>query len=256
VILRHCGKFVILFLFLVVSSCKTRQSVFREADSSISVKSIVENYNSQNELDFQTLHIKGNTKYGILNPSIDLRIQKDQIILISIRVPLAGTIIKAKVTPEYVSYYNDLQSEYFEGDYEFLSEFIGTELDFQKVQNLLLGRTLDDLKREKFVMAIEKNLYKLYSSRTDLDKAYFLEPDNFRLVRQFVEQKHKDRSAFVQYSNYKTQNNNTLPFSILISSISGEEKNEFKVEYKSMEFDSGISFPYKIPDGYRKIEID
>lgn len=245
----------ILALLLVVTSCKTKPAVL-EADASASAKEIIENYNSQNKLDFQTLHIKGSTKYGLLSPNVDLRIKKDEIILISIRVPIAGTIIKAKVTPDYVSYYNDLQSEYFEGDYEFLSDFLGTELDFQKVQNLLLGRTLDDLGREKFVIEVEKNLYKLSSSRKDLKKVYFLESSNFRLVRQFVEQKHQNRSASVQYSNYKIQDNNALPFSVLINSSSEKDKNEFKIEYKSMEFNTEISFPYEIPDGYREIEID
>lgn len=245
----------VLILFLLVTSCKTKQSVI-EADSSVSSKEIIENYNNQNGLDFQTLHIKGSTKYGFLNPNIDLRIKKDEIILVSIRVPLAGTIIKAKVTPDYVSYYNDLQSEYFEGDYEFLSDFLGTELDFQKVQNLLLGRTLDNLSKEKFIFEIESNLYKLSSSRKDLNKAYYFEPNNFRLVRQFVEQKHENRSAFVEYSNYKIQNNNVLPFAVFISSLSKKDKNEFKVEYKSMEFNTEIPFPYEIPSGYRAIEID
>lgn len=246
---------MILSLLLIITSCKTKQSVL-EADTSVSAKEIIENYNNRNQLDFQTLHIKGSTKYGFLSPNIDLRIKKDEIILVSIRVPLAGTIIKAKVTPDYVSYYNDLQSEYFEGDYEFLSDFLGTELDFQKVQNLLLGRTLDNLSREKFIFEIENNLYKLSSSRKDLNKAYYFEPNNFRLVRQFVEQKHENRSAFVEYSNYKIQNNNVLPFTVFISSLNKKDKNEFKVEYKSMEFNTGISFPYEIPSGYRAIEID
>lgn len=227
-----------------------------EADLSVSTKEIVENYNSQNRLDFQTLHIKGSTKYGLLNPSIDLRIKKDEIILVSIRIPIGGTIIKAKVTPDYVSYYNKWESEYFEGDYEFLSDFLGMELDFQKVQNLLLGRTLDRLEKERFTYSVENNLYKLSSSRKDLEKSYYFEPNSFRLVRQFVGQKHENRSAFVQYSNYKEQDNNVLPFSVLINSLNGEDKNEFKVEYKSMEFNTGITFPYEIPSGYRAIEID
>lgn len=257
VTLRRCKSLLIIFFFLIVISCKTKQSVFNKTDASISVKEVIENYTNQNQLDFQTLHIKGSTKYGLLSPAFDLRIKKDEIILVSIRIPLAGTIIKAKVTPEYVSYYNNLQSEYFEGDYEFLSDFVGTELSFQKVQNLLLGRTLDDLEQDKFTIEVEKNLYKLSSSsRYGIVKVYYFEPINFRLVKQFVEQKYKNQSASVEYSTYKIQNNNVLPFSILLNSMNEGEQNEFKVEYKSMEFNTAISFPYEIPEGYRRIEID
>lgn len=245
---------MILSLLLIITSCKTKQSVL-EADTSVSAKEIIENYNNQNKLDFQVLHIKGSTSYSLFNVNLDIRIKKDEIILVSGRV-LGTTIVKAKITPDYVSYYNKWESEYFEGNYEFLSDFLGTELDFQKVQNLLLGRTLDNLSREKFIFEIENNLYKLSSSRKDLNKAYYFEPNNFRLVRQFVEQKHENRSAFVEYSNYKTQNNNVLPFAVFISSLNKKDKNEFKVEYKSMEFNTEISFPYEIPSGYRAVEID
>lgn len=245
---------MILSLLLIITSCKTKQSVL-EADTSVSAKEIIENYNNQNKLDFQVLHIKGSTSYSLFNVNLDIRIKKDEIILVSGRV-LGTTIVKAKITPDYVSYYNKWESEYFEGNYEFLSDFLGTELDFQKVQNLLLGRTLDNLSREKFIFEIENNLYKLSSSRKDLNKAYYFETNNFRLVRQFVEQKHENRSAFVEYSNYKTQNNNVLPFAVFISSLNKKDKNEFKVEYKLMEFNTEISFPYEIPSGYRAVEID
>ena len=243
-----------LALLLVVTSCKTKQSAL-EADTSVSAKEVIENYNNQNNLDFQVLHIKGNTSYLLFNVNLDIRIKKDEMILVSGRV-LGTTIVKAKITPDYVSYYNKWESEYFEGDYDILSNFLGTELDFQKVQNLLLGRTLDKLDKERFVYSIENNLYKLSSDRKDLNKAYYFDPNNFRLVKQFVEQKHENRSAFVEYSNYKEQNNNVLPFSVLINSLSEKDKNEFKVEYKSMEFNTGITFPYEIPSGYKRIDID
>lgn len=243
-----------LALFVLVTSCKTKQSVL-EADTSVSVKEVIKNHKSQNSLDFKTLHIKGNTSYSLFNISLDIRIKKDEIILVSCRAPLVGTVIKAYITPDYISYYNKWDSEYFEGDYAFLSDFLGTELDFQKVQNLLLGRTLDELDRERFVYAIENNLYKLSSERRDLSKAYYFDPSEFNLVKQYVEQKHQNRSAFIEYSNYKTYKNNKLPYSVFIFSLNEKDKNEFKVDYKTIDFDTEISFPYNIPDGYKKIEI-
>src|SRR5690606_25819263 len=122
-------KYISLFLLTVILvSCKSKQVVSPMVDESVTAKVIVERY-SKNQLNFNTLHIKGNTKYGILSPSIDLRIKKDEMILVSVRVPIiAGTIVKAKVTPDQVSYYNNLEREYFEGDFDFLSNWLGTEL--------------------------------------------------------------------------------------------------------------------------------
>jgi len=250
-------KYISLFLLTVILvSCKSKQVVSPMVDESVTAKVIVERY-SKNQLNFNTLHIKGNTKYGILSPSIDLRIKKDEMILVSVRVPIiAGTIVKAKVTPEHVSYYNNLESEYFEGDFDFLSNWLGTELDFQKLQNLLLGRTLDNPENENLRYAIENNMYKLYSERKNLSKAYYFESETYYLKKQFVEQKQQNRSASVEYSNYKNTSNNILPFVLIIKSLNEGSSNEFKVDYKSIEVNTEISFPYKIPDGYKEIQID
>lgn len=249
-------KYISVFLLtFTLISCKTKQVVAPLVDESVSAKMVIENY-GQKQLDFRTLHIKGSTKYGILNPSIDLRIKKDEIILASIRVPIAGTIIKAKVTPEEVSYYNNLENEYFEGDFDFLSNWLGTQLDFQKLQNLLLGRTIEDPTVEGLQFAIENNLYKLYSDRKNWSKAYYFESETFNLKKQFVEQKQQNRSASIEYGSYKEVNNNLLPFVILIKSLSNNSANEFKVDFKTMEINTEISFPYQIPNGYKEIQID
>jgi len=244
-------------LVLLVMSCKSKKTVFSsEADASVSMREVVRNYDLQSALAFETLHIRGNTSVSIFNINLDIRIRKDKMILITARAPLMGNVAKVLITPDYVSYYYRQDSEYFEGDYEFLSNWLGMELDFQKVQNLLLGRTLEDLKRERLDIAIEDNLYKLSSSRYGLDKAYFFEPDNFRLAKQWVEQTQEKRSASIEYLKYRSQENNSLPSVILINTLSEKHKNEFQIEYRVFDFNTAISFPYEIPQGYKRIEID
>lgn len=247
----------LLTLVLLTASCKSRKAVFSsQADASVSTREVIRNYDLQSALDFETLHIKGNTSVSFFNINLDIRIKKDEMILVTARAPLVGNVAKVLITPDYVSYYYRPDSEYFEGDYEFLSNWLGVELDFQKVQNLLLGRTLEDLRKERLAIAITDNLYKLSSSKSGLDKAYFFEPDNFRLAQQWIEQKHEGRNASIKYSMYKNQEGNNLPHFILINTLSGKHKNEFQIEYRTIEFNTQVSFPYEIPAGYKHLEID
>ena len=62
-----------------------------------------------------------------------MRMEKDQKILI-MSTPIS--VVKALITPEKVSFYNKLDNTYFEGDFKYLSDLLGTDLDFEKVQNL------------------------------------------------------------------------------------------------------------------------
>ncbi len=251
------NKYISLLIFLLLlTSCKSRKNLaYSEANASLTTQKLIENYQS-NKLDFNTLHIKGNAKYGIYNPSVDIRIKKSEEILVSVRMPIIGVVAKAKITPNYVSYYQKIDNEYFEGEYEFLSHLLGTELDYQKVENLLLGKAIDDLKKEKFRFSVEDNRYRLTTMYSSLKKSYFFEPDNFRLERQFLEQPLEGRNVLISYSGYKNYGENVLPHSIVMDVDNQKDKKEIRIEYKSVEFNTNISFPYEIPRGYSEVIID
>jgi hypothetical protein len=246
----------LLIFFVVLTSCKSRKNLaYSEADASLATQKLIENYQS-NKLEFNTLHIKGNAKYGIYNPSVDIRIRKSEEILVSVRMPIIGVVAKAKITPDYVSYYQKIDSEYFEGEYEFLSHLLGTDLDYQKVENLLLGKAIDNLNKEKFRFSVEDNSYRLTTTYSNLKKSYFFEPNNFRLEKQFLEQPLEKRNVLIRYSGFKNYEENILPHSIVLNVENQNNKNEFRIEYKSVEFNTNISFPYEIPRGYSEVIID
>jgi hypothetical protein len=43
-----------------------------------------------------------------------------------------------------------IKGTYFEGDFSALSQWLGTDLDYNKIQNMLLGEPLDDLSKGKY----------------------------------------------------------------------------------------------------------
>lgn len=71
--------------------------------------------------------------------TVNMRMEKDRNILL-MSTPIS--VVKALITPDKVSFYNKLDGTYFEGNFKYLSDLLGTELDFEKVQNLLIGEAL------------------------------------------------------------------------------------------------------------------
>ncbi|MEX0314682.1 MAG: DUF4292 domain-containing protein, partial [Allomuricauda sp.] len=140
----------LLLVLLIFGACKSTKSITGgEIDSRLSAKRIIENHYS-NQTDFKTLsgrvkidYSNGKSEQGV---NVSLRMEKDKVIWIS--APLG--VVKAHITPKRVSFYNKLQNEYFDGDFSYLSELLGTELDFDKVQSLLLGDAILDLRDEKY----------------------------------------------------------------------------------------------------------
>ena len=161
------------FLVVFLIGCKSKQSVTTAAANENTEVSKVIKGHYKNEHDFTTLNIRANAKYEDEKQShsmnADIRIKKDEIIWINIKflgIPMA----KAMITPTKVSYYEKPNGTYFEGDFSMLSNWLGTDLDFQKVQNLFLGKAIDDLTKDKWVSEVVEKMFKL-SLPTDADVA-------------------------------------------------------------------------------------
>ena len=135
---------------------------------------------------------------------------------------------------------------------------LGTELDFDKVQNLLLGQALFDLRDAKYDATISESDYMLKRKKPLVlfKTMYTIEPDNFKISSQQLSQPLKKRVLDIEYKNYQKINEKVLPDEIVITAIEANTKNIIDLDYRSIEFNRTLNFPYKIPKGFKKIVIN
>ena len=243
-------------------SCKSKAVAVQNTDTSEVVakkdnKVIEKHY--ENKLDFKTLYIKASAKYVDAkqnqNVTAEIKIEKDKQILISVRF-LGITMAKALITPTAVSYYEKINSTYYEGDFTSLSKWLGTELDYSKVQNLLIGEALDDLTKGKYTQTIVENLIRLEDEKdTKLKKAFFLEPEKYFVQKEQISQVSENIMLEIKYADNKTFNQGTLPTSIEINAIQPKGKTDINLNYNNISFNEELSFPYSVPSGYKKVLI-
>jgi len=252
---KYLGFLVLCFMF----SCKTK-AVLSEGSASNELTSetiIVNNY--KNKKGFSTLNISAGAKYKdeklSQSVSAEIKIKRDEKILVIIRV-LGFPVAKALVTPKQVKYYEKINNTYFEGDYKSLSQWLGTDLDFQKVQNLLIGEAIDDLNKSVFTNSIINKMYKLNNTDGITEKSFFFEPDQFLLKSQQVIQTQKEREFSIDYSNFQTISNTIMPTHLDINAIQKKGKTNISIDYRTVTFNEELTFPYSVPEGYERIFID
>ena len=256
--LRCALRFLFFGIFLVlVSSCKTRKIISDSTlDANISAKNLIRAH-YQNTLNFKTIRGKVKIDYSdgtdSQSFSVSLRMKKDETIWMS--APLG--IVKAYITPERVSFYNKLENNYFDGDFSYLSQLLGTDLDFKKVQNLLLGEALFDLRKEKYDVSIVGENYLLRpKDPIELFKVLLeIEPKNYKMALQQLSQPDEKRLLNIDYKNYQKINKWILPNEIFILATENAQRNTIALEYRNIQFDEPVSFPYKIPKGYEEIVL-
>lgn len=248
-----------MIAFVFLAACKTKLSAVNETTASeeLAATKVIKEHYSQ-KANFKTLNIRTNAKYEDdkteLSFTADIRIIKDEIIWINIKkfsIPMA----KALITPSKVSYYEVINGTYFDGNYDLISNWLGTDLDFQKVQNLFIGKTLDDLTKQTYIATIVDGLYKLTEkNKSATEKEYHFEASNFLLKKEWVSQPAENRNVTINYPSFTNQNNMYLPTEISIDAIQ-KKPVKIEIQYKNVTFDENFNTPFSIPDGYEEIKI-
>jgi hypothetical protein len=227
-------------------------------ENAISSQKIIKNHYN-NKSDFSTLYIRSSAKYRdekqSQNVSAEIKIKKGEKILVSIRF-LGITMAKALITPNEVKYYEKINGTYFEGDYASLSEWLGTDLDFEKIQNMLVGKPIDDLTQQDYAYELTDKFYKLSAVKDKTEKTFSFESKNYLLKKQEISQPEKDRTFAVNYPNFQDFALAILPANLEINAMQKKGKTEISIDYNSVTFNEDLSFPYSVPDGYDRIFIN
>ena len=245
-------------LIVLAFSCNSSKSVIASgvASDKLSAKQVIKQH-EKNEADFKTMNarvaidlIQGEQEQG---HTFSLRMEKDKVIWLSATLGMARMMI----TPDRVQFYNKIDNEYFDGDYKLLSDVVGVDLNFMKVQNILLGQSIYDLKEEPHQVSVNGNSYAL--SPTDqnalMELFYLINPSHFKMDSLQLQQLSKQRMLQVDYSSYQEVDKQIVPKNIRIIAVENTDEVAITMEFKSVSLNSEVRFPFKIPAGYKEIVI-
>ncbi len=252
-------RFIYLFtmVFLILTSCKSKNAATDATVRAMSVNKVIKKHYA-NDFDKETIIAKLRVKYkgksDLPSVTVSLRLKKDTMIWLSLS-KLGFPIGKALITNDKVSYYEKINKTYFEGDFSLLSNWLGTDLDFEKVQNLLLGQAILNLKDDKYEVVLNDDVFDLTPRKSNelFDILFSINGSHFKVNKQQVEQEGK--TLTVGYNNYERIEGEMFPKKMLITALDGKYITTVDVDYRSIQFNKMVSFPYSIPNGYKEIVL-
>ena len=241
------------------TSCKGTKTISEARVKKLNTEKVISHHYDQS-FNFKTINARVKVKYDdgkqSYSPNASLRIEKDKTIWVSVKM-LGITLAKALITPQKVSYYEKINSTYFEGDFKLLSDWLGTELDFEKVQQILLGQSLFDLRKDKYKSSVVGKTYQL-EPKTQLElfsRLFFIHPDSYKMASQRLTQPKEKKGIVIDYQSYQKIGSQDFPKEIRIEALQEEEKTILEIDYKAVDYNARVSFPFKIPSGYKQVTI-
>jgi len=247
-----------LLLLFVLASCGGAKNISNI--ESASAKEVISAHTAATP-DFKTLASRVQLVYEtdekVQSITASLRMEKDKNIWVKASV-LGITIAKVLITPTRVSYYETIGGTYFEGDFALLGEWIGTPINFQQAQNMLLGQSIFTLNPSEYSSAIFQNKFKIQPKEQPQNfiHSLFLNPDNFKVASETVSQPNEDRLLSIRYGDYQKIGEQFYPSNILINTSEKGSATKIEINYKKIDLNVDVSFPFDIPSGYEEIQLN
>ena len=249
----------VLIVVLSLASCKSRKITDNSVDylpaRSITKKNLEAGFSRATVKASMQIKYRGKDELPNINGS--LRLVKDSIIWLNFS-KLGFPIAKLIITPQQVKFYEKIGKTSFEGDFKLISSWLGTDFDFVKVQNLFLGETLMNLESQKLQVTIKDGKYELLSKKRIpiFDIKYSIDPNHFKVVKEEITHVGKNQNLSILYKDFNKINESLFPKGFLITAKAEDMTTIIDINYKNVQFDVPLKFPFKIPAGYRNIELE
>lgn len=186
-----------------------------------------------------------------------LRIKRDEKIWMSIgKMGIPGA--KLLITPTKVQYYNKIDNTYFDGDYAIISSWLGTDLNFNQLQAVLIGESMFTLEPTQYDSEVLDHGYLLRPEDMNplLEHYITINPSNFKLKTQEIAQPKEFRIFTVDYNSYQNVTEQLVPLLINMTMVEKTSETQIDITYRNVSLNQELRFPFKIPSNYKEIQIE
>ena len=251
-------NFLVCLIVCLVFGCKSTQTPSSKSvlNPKLKAKQIIKAHNKQ-KADFLTLQSR--LKIELIEGekaqthTVTLRMERDKVIWINAFL----NMVRIKITPEKVQMYNKLDRTYFDGDFTLIKDFLGVELSFSNLENLLLGDAMFNYRAKTLEKQLHAKSYALSPKQQNalFEVLYLINPVYFKMDGQELRQLQRDRSLKVRYLSFQELDQQIFPKKMTIKAIENQQETTLNLNLKSLNLNQPLRFPFSIPSGFKAIEL-
>ena len=262
-----------LFLAVFFYSCKVQEKEnvkikVKPRSSKFLVKKLL-----ANEFQFNTISAKAAVSFDDgkkISFKTHLRIRKDSAIWMSITPLLGIEMARVLITKDTVKFMNRKDNEYFIGDFDYINDLFGADLDYQMLEAFLIGNSLDfeknnkiharvDRKKDMYFLSTEKKRKIRKEIKKEKDKlkkqaqALWLNPNNFKITELLLSSPHNKRTLTGTYANYQEIASQLIPYELHFT-LKSKTNSKIDINYNKFSIGKSLTFPFKIPKKYVQVK--
>lgn len=264
--------YLVLILFSsFLSSCWTTKKVATELNPVNPATTILDSVKSK-YLNFRTLSIKFNSDFKSKNNSLSfsgqIRIQCDSIIWISVSPALGIEAMRLKFTPDSVMLLNRLENSYLVENYDIITKYTQTEINFHFIQSLLLDELIpyqynaDISVLNNYMLSADSTHVILVNNNSNINDSLNKNIVHLISILKNIQKVDKietydnasSRNIKINYSQFEPEDDTKFPKNINLVVKNKSDFINLSIKYTKITNDKNLNFPFNIPKKFEKIK--
>lgn len=189
-----------------------------------------------------------------LGANLTLRVKKNEVIWASVQA-FGLEAARMKITPDSVYIVNRMKDEYLVGSYEVLRKRYNVDVDFNTLQEILIGNYVPgDPKQEK--VDLEGPVQHIRQLRNNLQIDQFVDTTRYKLKRTEVRNLVNKDMMTVDYQDFEDLDGKPFPMALLLSiqQPEGSGKNSVVgVRLRQVSTtETSLDFPFSVPSDHER----
>lgn len=259
------NKVIIVLAMLGFTACKAHKQlvVNKKAEAGAAVSPAVSNTAAKitaikaKQVGFNTFSGKAKTKLEINGNSNDvtlnIRIQHNQKIWVSITAFAGIEAARAMITPDSIIVLNRLESTYLKKPFSYIYKYASRDVNYHTVEALLVGNAIPDLLRDSSKMTADTGNVILSGTLHNLVYQLIVNP-GLKVTQTSLANDAEQQSLMVKNSDFTLVEDKTMPAQINITSTVRNKNIKASLHYNKVELNQVLEFPFSIPKRFSEVE--
>ena len=211
------------------------------------------------QLEFETLRgrIKALFATQEMQQTINIsyRLKQNDTLWMSAKFAGVFEVAKLMMSQESINFYERLDNNYFSGDFKLVSDFLGIDLTYTEIENLILAKNIKSFDIDRTDYEVTGNEFMITTTyENGIIQVVKIEKSIMKVIEQVLYL--KDQQLKITYNSYQTINNKYFPEVLSIYANKKDEQVNLVLSYKSIKLNDKLRFPFKIPSNFTPLKLD
>jgi len=250
---------MLIVTVLLLGSCRGSKRISKTERTAPKLSAAEQVYQQllDNQLDVNYFSakakIKANDGKQTQNFNADIRLKKDSIFWANVYPPFVKiSVAQALITPDSIKVIDRFNKKYYAKGIDYLQQFVSYPLDFNTLQNLILGNPLMEVNENASLQTTE-GTHAINATEDVLNMLLQIDSEDLTIEKMTLTDTAKNQSVDIKLKDYEMVGDKPFSNKRQIT-LKAPEVYTADFDFSKVKINQPLNFPFKVSSKYEVIK--